>query len=335
MDGFDFNYPEEYNAGDFGDSFQENLLNGYISNFSQISYSIEKEEPEPEEEKFTDEELEAIKKESIVGKRTGRGGFEFLSLYDLKKGFDDIPIKPLENMTVNENDIVTFDLESCDPFESGRRLYRSKYVVIKPNEINCLVGCNGAGKSTIYTLIKENLGINRYPFVSYDNLKDGGHNAMDEVSFLEDFEALAGRMTSSEGENINMNVFSYLGLVAKIIKGEITRDNHFKKYRDTDHIFLLLDAVDSGFSIDNLDNLKSILTDLIHKANEAGKNLYIIAAANSFELVRNARAWKVQESKEEYFGTDYEAYRKYIIKTRQKILKQWEKMETNKEQGDD
>ena len=110
MDGFDFNYPEEYNAGDFGDSFQENLLNGYMSNFSQISYSIEKKEPEPEEEKFTDEELEAIKKESIVGKHTGHGGFEFLSLYDLKKGFDDIPIKPLENMTVDENDIVTFDL---------------------------------------------------------------------------------------------------------------------------------------------------------------------------------------------------------------------------------
>lgn len=335
MGDFNFNYPEEYNAGGFGDSFQKNLLNEYMSNLSQSSYSIEKKESEPKEEKFTNEELEAIKKESIVGKRTGRSGFEFLALYDLKKGFDDIPLKPLKNMSVDENDIVTFNLESCDPFKSGRKLYRSKYVIIKPNEINCLVGCNGAGKSTIYTLIKEDLEINRYPFVSYDNLKDGGHNAMEEVSFLEDFAALAGRMTSSEGENINLNILSYLSLVAKIIKGEIIRDNHFKKYRDTNHIFLLLDAVDSGFSIDNLDNLKNVLTELIHKANEVGKNLYIIAAANSFELVRNARAWKVQESKEEYFGTDYESYREYIIKTRQKILKQWEKMETNKEQGDD
>lgn len=328
------NFLNSYDTNGYGDFNVDNNLSSFMSNFTKINYIKEenKEEKEPEikEEKFTDEELEAIKKESIVGKRTGRSGFEFLALYDLKKGFDDIPLKPLENMTIDENDIVTFDLESCDPFNSGRRLYRSKYVVIKPNEINCLVGCNGAGKSTIYTLTQENLEINRYPFVSYNNLKDGGRNAMNEVSFLEDFAGLAGRMTSSEGENINMNIYSYLGLVAKIIKGEIIRDRHFKKYRDTNHIFLLLDAVDSGFSIDNLDNLKNILVDLIQKANEFGKNLYIITAANSFELVRNARAWKVQESKEEYFGTDYEAYRSYIIKTRQKILKQWEKMDNPK-----
>ena len=325
------NFLNSYDINGYGDFNVDNNLSSFMSNFTTINYTKEEKEPEIKEEKFTEEELETIKKESILGKRTGRGGFEFLALYDLKKGFDDIPIDPLKEMEIDENDIVTFDLQNCDPFDSGRRLYRSKYVVIKPNEINCLVGCNGAGKSTIYSLIKEDLEINRYPFVSYDNLKDGGHNAMEEVSFLEDFTALAGRMTSSEGENINMNIYSYLGLVAKIIKGEIIRDRHFKKYRDTNHIFLLLDAVDSGFSIDNLDNLKNILADLIQKANESGKNLYIIAAANSFELVRNARAWKVQESKEEYFGTDYEAYRSYIIKTRQKILKQWEKMEKERE----
>ena len=108
------------------------------------------------------------------------------------------------------------------------------------------------------------------------------------------------------------------------------------QYRDTDHVFLIMDAVDSGFSIDNIINLKAYLNKLIELSKKNNKNLYIVVAANSFEFAVDTRSWDVQKSKEVFYTeNDYVKYRKRIIETRKRILSQWEKMESKKKIEED
>ena len=123
----------------------------------------------------------------------------------------------------------------------------------------------------------------------------------------------------SEGEVIAKASSKYISVCAEVIRGTIIRDKKFRKYRDLDNIFLLLDSIDIGYSIDNIDNLFSVLNGLISLAKQYKKKLYIIAAANSFEFIRGNRCWDVQASKEVVFN-GYDSYRERIIETSETIL---------------
>ena len=76
-----------------------------------------------------------------------------------------------------------------------------------------LVGCNGIGKTTLLNNIEEFLKKDNIPVLHFNNLSDGGSNARSEKAFMGDFNFLAQSMSSSEGENIVLNLFD---LAAKI-----------------------------------------------------------------------------------------------------------------------
>ena len=153
----------------------------------------------------------------------------------------------------------------------------------------------------------------------FDNLHDGGTNARSKAGFFGDMEFLATSLCSSEGENISMN----LGNIAKEI-GYTLR----KKNKDIKEYWILLDAVDSGLSVDGIIELKELF-DLIIDVNK-DKDIYIIVAANEYELARNEQCFDVHNCEYITFK-DYEDYRKFIIKSGKIKQKRYDK---NKKKDD-
>lgn len=322
MSNIYYNDFEDYNS--LGGTY------GYMSSYSLPEKSEEEKKKEEEAKKYeyTKEEMKQIRKESFPGNK-----FAAIFTEVNKKKDEDSRNRPLVEELNVEGDTFIFTT-GVDPVDSGRRLYDRKEVIISnDNAITPLVGCNGSGKSTIIHILHDALVRSGYPVVYWDNLKDGGHNALEEVGYSGDFVKLSGMITSSEGENILRNSSKPIELTLGLVCGKYTRDEHMQPYVDTNHIFLLLDALDSGFSIDNICNIKSHFDQIIELSKQNNKHVYIIVAANSFEVARNCKCWDVQHSKYVEFGTNYEAYREFIIKSRERILKQWERW--NKENKDD
>lgn len=312
----------DWNNGNFGET---NINYGTGSSTSRWTFN-KKEEEKEKVEKLTDEEIKSIIAESLPSNR-----FSAIGLYDLPKKeaysnqFTDKKLYKMSIVEANNEtgdpEEVHFVLETVDPYED-RRLFKSKSVRFKANVINTLVGCNGSGKSTLLKEIYEILRENGYPVLFFDNMKDGGTNGID-TSTADGIFDFFNTKTFSEGEQILKTSSKFTDMIASLIRGDIKRDRRFRLFRSDKSVFFLLDAIDSGYSIDNIVNLKTTLGQLIWLADENDKNLYIIAAANSYELVRGSKPWSVQGSKEVSF-TNYADYANFVVKTRNHILKQWD-----------
>ena len=177
---------------------------------------------------------------------------------------------------------------------------------VRPGEIHALLGENGAGKST---LLKQLYGIvqkENIPCVMFDNLKDGGSNARSKAGFYGDITFLATSMCSSEGENIALN----MGNFAKMI------ESMFRNNPNDNEYWIFADAVDSGFSIDNVVELKDELFKLILDIHK-DKEVYIVITANAYEMARGEQCFDVINGK--YVSIkSYEKYRSVILKSRDK-----------------
>lgn len=211
-----------------------------------------------------------------------------------------------------------------DPYGNGD-LYKKKYITFKPG-LTVLVGCNGIGKTTLLHNIRNTLRHKEIPYVSFDNLHDGGSNAMSAAGFEGDYSFLATAMGSSEGENIVMNLGKLASNLRQFITTGKNNDKASKLIRAfggdedkkviTNERWILLDAIDSGLSVDNVCDVKkylfkSIFTDPINQ----DKDVYIIASANEYELARNERCLDVYSG--QYVDLkSYEAYRELILSTR-------------------
>ena len=171
--------------------------------------------------------------------------------------------------------------------------------------LTVLVGCNGSGKTTMMTLIKNHLEKTKVPYIAYDNLRDGGNNAIQRAAFYQDFEFVATAFGASEGEQININ----LGTLVKDIGRAVRKHNGGQ-------FWILLDAVDSGLSVDNIIDLKEFLTDcLIPDAEAKGVEIYVIAVANEYEMCRDAECVDVRRCAHVRFK-DYDDYRAFILESR-------------------
>lgn len=190
-----------------------------------------------------------------------------------------------------------------DYYNEDEILYKKDEFTINPN-VTVLVGCNGSGKSTMLQEIKRQLKKEKIPCIYFDNLSSGGANARSKAGFYGNMNFLATAICSSEGENIMMNTGT---LATKI--GTIAR-----KYRDDKELWVLLDAIDSGLSVDNILDIKDLF-DLVIEDNK-NRDVYIIISANEYELARNEQCFDVYNCKYITFK-DYEDYRNFIIKSRE------------------
>lgn len=216
-----------------------------------------------------------------------------------------------------------------DPYGEGFSTC-SKTKVVLNEGLTVLVGCNGAGKSTLICNIKDSLKREKLPCYCFDNLKDGGHNAMTMAFETENFGFGATAFCSSEGENITLNIGTIIQNVREFIRTGETPESKRRKALDevfgnkdadktpkTNMRFIIMDAIDSGYSIDNVVDLKEVFDLIINDAKSQGIELYIIVSANEYELAANVPCLDVTSGKYLQFDT-YESFKSFIMKTRKK-----------------
>lgn len=215
-----------------------------------------------------------------------------------------------------------------DPYGAGFSTCRSKEITINEG-LTVLVGCNGAGKSTLIKNITEQLQTEKVPHLYYNNLYEGGSNSIREALAGGNTVFAASAWCSSEGETIALNVSKVASRLRSFLEtGKSPKDYEMEKWNrifgdGTERIheskdrWILLDAIDSGYSVDNVVELKDFFGLVLDDAKKMELNLYIIVAANEYELARGENCFDVNAGKYISFS-DYDDYREFVLTSRKK-----------------
>lgn len=142
-----------------------------------------------------------------------------------------------------------FNLKKEDYYAEGWKLYNTTIFTIDPG-VTVLVGCNGSGKSTLLRFIDRQLENEKIPRLFFDNLCDGGNHSMNKALFYGDMDFVIRSAMASEGERIFNNIYQIASRCGRSIRAS--------KQEGANEFFLLLDAIDSGFSVDNIVDIKKI-----------------------------------------------------------------------------
>lgn len=175
-----------------------------------------------------------------------------------------------------------------------------------------LIGPNGAGKTSLLLELKDYARQEGCPCLNYSNLAEGGPGAAGKAVFAGNVQLGSALMTSSEGECISINFGQF---VSKI--GQTIRENAGKGKP----VLILLDALDSGSSIDRIREIRDLFTLVSEDAEKSGCEAYIIAASNAFGMVEGAECIDVKTGKHRRFAT-YDAYKNFILKAAEKMHNQ-------------
>lgn len=195
-------------------------------------------------------------------------------------------------------------IELVQKYYDDSILFKKPSAEFEPG-VTVLVGCNGYGKSTMLASIRDHCKENNIKFIEFDSMQDRSIDKS-KAGFYGDMTFLATSMTASEGENITLS----LGKFAQRL-GSFVRKN-----KDQKTLVILMDAVDSGYSIDNIEELKELLfKTVLDDCTGSGIELYLILTANSYELTRDFKCFDPVNCKYIKFK-DYDNYREYILKTR-------------------
>lgn len=215
-----------------------------------------------------------------------------------------------------------------DYYEEEVYIYKRKAIEIKPG-VTVLIGCNGIGKTTLLHQIKDSLKRDKIPCILFDNLHDGGDRSIQDAFFYDDITFGATAMCSSEGENIVMNIgklATRLGKFVKngkdtkvnpfesILKSELRLDSERNEVKIPNERWILLDAIDSGLSVDNVVDIKEHLFKTILEHN-FGNEIYIVVSANEYEMARGEQCFDVYNGKYMQIK-DYEDYRDFILQSK-------------------
>lgn len=215
-----------------------------------------------------------------------------------------------------------------DPYDAGFSTCRKKQIEIQQG-LTVLVGCNGSGKTTLLHNIKSELKKEDIPVFYYDNEKDGGNNSISESIFYGNLSFTATALCSSEGENISLNLSKIASKLRKFVEtgdngdrfNALAKTLALKDDNEENNVsnerWILLDAMDSGYSIDNVIEMKDFFDLVIKDAKEFGIELYIMISSNEYELAHESKCFDVMERKYIQFAS-YEDYKKFILRTREK-----------------
>lgn len=198
-----------------------------------------------------------------------------------------------------------------DFYDNDVIIFNKSKMTINPG-LTILVGCNGMGKTSLLMAIEEKLQKEKIPFISYNDLHDGKNNARQMALNRGEIGLLATLATSSEGEQIVTNLST---LARKI--GCFVREN-----KNSKELWILLDTVDSGLSIDNIIDLKEKLFRVILN-DMKDQDVYIICTANSYEMASGENCFDVFNGKYITFK-NYEDYKAFILKTKEIKEKRYE-----------
>lgn len=193
--------------------------------------------------------------------------------------------------------------------EDWYELHKGFCLEIEPG-FTALVGPNGAGKTTMLQQIREFAKGNEIDLWEYSNIHDGGSTARERYTFYGDIENLAASLTASEGEGVVLNFSNKVADLRRSIE----------KARETGRpLIVLLDAIDSGASIDRARGLRELF-DFIYEHDIAkGAEVYILMAVNHYELAKSpTECVNVRNGKHLQFKT-YDSYAKFICSFEEKF----------------
>ena len=221
-----------------------------------------------------------------------------------------------------------------DYYDEGVEIYKKTTFSINPG-ITVLVGCNGAGKTTLLHHIRERLQKSNIPCIMYNNLTDGGQNSVSEHLWHGNMGFAATALCSSEGERIHMNIGNLASRLGKFMRTGIdAKTNPFatlKIGQDTEETpipnerWVLLDAIDSGLSVDNIIDIKCNLFDVMMKSAQKQRiELYVLVVANEYEMARGEQCLDVQNGTYRTFE-NYEDYREFVLNSRELKNTRYEK----------
>ena len=139
---------------------------------------------------------------------------------------------------------------------------------------------------------------------------------------------------SSEGENISLNLNKLAGNLGEFIQtGRVVTkfsrladamSGRGKKEITSNERWILLDAMDSGYSIDDVIEMKEFFDLVLEDGKKSGVEVYIVISSNGYELACQSDCFDVTAGKYIRFES-YEEYKKFILKTREKKDKRYEK----------
>ena len=114
-----------------------------------------------------------------------------------------------------------------------------------------------------------------------------------------------------------MNIGNFAEKLGFFVKNGMQnkRKDNAEELETSKERWILLDAIDSGLSVDNIVDLKEQLFETILEYN-CGNEIYIIVSANEYELARNEMCFDVYNGKYIEFK-NYEEYRDFILKSRE------------------
>ena len=195
------------------------------------------------------------------------------------------------------------------PFGDNLKLYQRKEFIFRPG-LTSLVGCNGSGKTTLIDcFLIPQLRKAKIEYYKYNDRREGGSMLMDSLlNKYGDMEGLAQMVLSSEGERIVCGLVRVVQALPRFLK-----ENKDKP------AFLILDAIDSGMSVDEIMELKELFLDTIISDAKSRYNvdLYIVIAANNYEWCNDERIFNmnISNGKEVKFKS-YTDYREHIFNLR-------------------
>ena len=221
-----------------------------------------------------------------------------------------------------------FHIHKQNYYAPDQKLYKSEYLELEPNQIYCLTGCNGIGKSTILRqMVHDNDGsldktawdlLENYVGWSLRGIfgESKKQEDFDEFYFSADRDTRIGKRTDDvDIQNIWGNfqstgerntscftpLFRALADSMKQIQG--------KTY------YILLDDFDVGTSIDVLQEFVEVVRAIEKLCIKNNITYYIVITANAYELAKNFQCIDCITMKPVSFK-DYEEYSKYVKETR-------------------
>lgn len=178
-------------------------------------------------------------------------------------------------------------------------LHHGFVLELKPG-VMCLVGPNGAGKTTLLAQLREYANKHGIKVLQYSNFADGKY---EDYRYLEfNTRLFVQSAFSSEGEKVALHFSEKLAKIGVIVR---------ESAQTGQPAFILLDALDSGSSIDRARDLYELFK-MIDDDIKSGAEVYVVVAINQYELAKSPlRCVDCRTGKEVRFSC-YDEYAEYI-----------------------
>lgn len=196
-----------------------------------------------------------------------------------------------------------------DKYTENRQLYLKQEHEFNEG-VTILVGCNGSGKSTLLKRVRDIIVKNEDICVLEHFSRDEERFFKDRCLRAEDYGTLSASMQGSEGENISIMMGTFFSKVG------YTRKQFEDKEKKFDTVFMIMDSIDSGWSIDQYKDFNYVLNLIISDFSSLGVKVYCLISSNTYELVEAFNSYDVQHNKYVKFKS-YDDYRKFVVKSRE------------------